>query len=164
MPLFSKRHKRALASNELRVELADTLRVRIWRLMERHNDSFLEEGSYTSSLEQLENDLLDAYGDNDLRVVRPDGSSSRERFGVWARYGPAYGLLDAVEGLQRRLPGSWEPFRTELNSILSEEESNWRLLDSQFVLLDSVSSTNTSLPAVRARCIRSDSRERHRRC
>lgn len=138
MPLFSKRHKRALASGELKVELSDTLRVRIWRLMERHNDSFQDEGSYTSDLEQLEKVLLDAYGDSRLRIEQPDGSLTAERFEDWARYGPAYGLLDAVEGYAPHISGSWEAFRSALNAILKEEEANWRLLDDEFVLLDSV--------------------------
>src|ERR1700674_4725058 len=123
MPLFSKRHKRALASGELNVELEHTLRVRIWRLMERHNDSFQEEGSYTSDLEQLETDLLDAYGDSRLRVERPDGSRTGELFEYWVYSGPAYGVLDAVEGYARHISGSWESFRSELNSILGEEVS-----------------------------------------
>jgi hypothetical protein len=40
MSLFSKRHRRALASGELAVELDERLRVRIWRLMGRYNESF----------------------------------------------------------------------------------------------------------------------------
>jgi len=138
MSLFSKRHKRALANGELKVELEDTLRVRIWRLMDRYNGSFQEEGSYTSSLEQLEVDLLDAYGARRLEIEQPDGSHTSEGFESWARYGPAYGLLDALEGYTRHIMGSWDTFRSELNNILSEEDSNWRLLDSEFVLLDSV--------------------------
>jgi hypothetical protein len=138
MPLFSKRHKRALASGELRVEFADTLRVRIWRLMGRYEDSYVEDGSYTSHLERLEEDLLDAYGSAYLLVERPDGSRTSESFENWFRYGPDFGVLDAVEGYQRHIPEGWETFRSELNSILSEEEATWRLLDSEFVLLDSV--------------------------
>jgi hypothetical protein len=138
MALFSKRHKRALASGELRVELEDTLRARIWRLMERYDESFQDEGSYTSSLDELRVALLDAYGVSQLELENPDGSHSSVPFGSWARYGPASGLLDAVEGYERHLGGTWESFRSALNGILSEEESNWRLLDSEFVLLDSV--------------------------
>jgi hypothetical protein len=101
--------------------------------MERYNESFQEEGSYTSSLDQLEKDLLDAYGATSLQVERPKGTG----FSYWVRYGPAYGVLDAVEGYQRHIP-DWGSFRSELNDILKEEEATWRLLDSEFVLLDSV--------------------------
>jgi len=142
MALFSKRHKRSLASGELRVELAATLRVRIWRLMERYDDSYRDEyNNFTSHLEALEKDLLDAYGDTALRIPEHgwDGTTyHRAAFSHWIEHGPAYGVLDAIEGYERHIPGSWESFRSELNGILSEEEANWRLLDSEFVLLDSV--------------------------
>ena len=138
MALFSKRHKRALASGELRVELTETLRARIWRLMERYDDRFTVGGSYTSSLEELHGSLLDTYGVSHLELENPDGSRSPAHFESWAKRGPASGLLDAVEDYERHLPGGWESFRSALNGILSEEESNWRLLDSEFVLLDSV--------------------------
>jgi hypothetical protein len=54
------------------------------------------------------------------------------------QHGPAYGLLDAVEGYERRISKTWDSFGSELNDILSEEESTWRLMEGEFVLLDSV--------------------------
>lgn len=137
MALFSKRHKRALASGELRVALEGTLRVRIWRLMQRYEDNYLEEGDYTSHLEQLQRDLLDIYGASRFSLEREEGIYEYVSFEPWFQYGPAYGVLDAVEGYKRHI-GGWEAFRSSLNDILSEEESNWRLLDSEFVLLDPV--------------------------
>jgi hypothetical protein len=139
--LFSKRHKRALASGELRVEFAQPLRVRVWRLMERHNGRYYVSSGWRTYLQDLEKDLLDAYGDTTLRVPEHawDGTTYHPAtFSSWIEYGPAYGLLDAVEGYERRIPKTWETFRSELNEILSEEESTWRLLESEFVLLDSV--------------------------
>jgi hypothetical protein len=143
MALFSKRHKRALATGELRVEFEQPLRARIWRLLERYNDSYTDQdGNFASHLRQLEKDLLDAYGDSTLRVRAPgwDGETiDREAsLSYWIGLGAAYGVLDAVEGYRRHIGDSWGSFRSELNSILSEEESTWRLIDSEFVLLDSV--------------------------
>jgi hypothetical protein len=141
MALFSKRHKRALASSELRVEFEQTLRVRIWRLMERHNRKYKVPGRpYRTYLEDLEKDLLDAYGDNAFYASEPkwDGTYASLSFVLWIQRGPASGLLDAVEGYKRRIPSeTWVSFRSELNEILKEEESTWRLMDSEFVLLDS---------------------------
>jgi hypothetical protein len=141
MALFSKRHKRALASGELRVEFGQTLRVRIWRLMERHNRKYkVAAYSYRTYLEDLEKDLLDTYGETSLRLPDPewDGTHREVGLGFWIEHGPAYGLLDAVEGYEQHISKTWESFRSELNDILSEEESTWRLMDSEFVLLDSV--------------------------
>jgi hypothetical protein len=140
MALFSKRHKRALASGELRVEFEQSLRVRVWRLMERHNKKYKVEFVWRTHLEDLEKDLLDAYGDNAFYSQDPewDGTYEGLSFASWLQHaGPAYGVLDAVEGYERRIPKTWESFRSELNEILSEEESTWRLMDSEFVLLDS---------------------------
>jgi hypothetical protein len=138
MALFSKRHKRALASGELRVEFAQPLRVRVWRLMQRHNRKYSIPGRLGRTyLEDLEKDLLDTYGDTALRIPEK-GSYYEAAFSYWMEYGPAYGVLDAVEGYERHIPKTWETFRSELNDILSEEESTWRLMESEFVLLDSV--------------------------
>jgi hypothetical protein len=140
MALFSKRHKRALASGELWVEFAQPLRVRVWRLMERHNRRYAVKSRWRTYLEDLEQELLDTYGDTTLRLPDPDwdGTHQGVGFGFWIEHGPAYGLLDAVEGYERHISKTWESFRLELNDILSEEESTWRLMDSEFVLLDSV--------------------------
>jgi hypothetical protein len=140
MSLFSKRHKRALASGELRVEFEQTVRVRIWRLMERHNRKYKVPGRPSRTyLQDLEKDLLDAYGDNAFYSQDPewDGTYEGLSFASWTQHGPAYGVLDAVEGYARHISASWESFRAELNDILKEEEATWRLLDSEFVLLDS---------------------------
>lgn len=142
MALFSKRHKRALASGELRVEFAQPLRVRVRRLMERYDDRYLDEyNNFTSHLQALQRDLLDTYGDTALRIPEQkwDGTTYHSAvFSDWIEHGPAYGVLDAVEGYERHIPESWKSFGSELNGILSEEESTWRLMDSEFVLLDSV--------------------------
>jgi hypothetical protein len=140
MALFSKRHKRALASGELWVEFAQPLRVRVWRLMQRHNRRYDVPGRLSRTyLEDLEKDLLDTYGYSyGLQIEDPDGDFESVNFGQWIEHGPAYGLLDAVEGYERHISKTWESFRSELNDILSEEESTWRLMDSEFVLLDSV--------------------------
>jgi hypothetical protein len=106
--------------------------------MERH--SKYHAGAAKMSLDLLEDDLLDTYGDTTLRIPeqRWDGTTYHPaEFSHWIEYGPAYGLLDAVEGYERHIPGSWESFREELNDILGEEESTWRLMGSEFVLLDS---------------------------
>ncbi len=68
--------------------------------MERYNESFTEDGGYTSYLEQLEEELLDAYGDSSLRLKRPDGSSTSVILEDWISLGSAYGVLDAVEGYE----------------------------------------------------------------
>lgn len=141
MALFSKRHKRTLASGELRVEFAQPLRIRVWRLLQRHNRRYNVPGRRSGTyLEDLEKDLLDTYGDTALRLPDPewDGTDQEVGLGFWIEHGPAYGLLDAVEGYERHISKTWESFRSELNGILSEEESTWRLMDSEFVLLDSV--------------------------
>jgi hypothetical protein len=137
--LFSKRHKRALASAELRVELADPVRVRIWRLMQRYEDSYRDDSNdWTSHLHELQRDLLDAYGASRLSVERGPGRDEVLQFEPWFRASPGHCALDAIEGFARHIEGEWDSFRSGVNDILSEEESSRRLLDEEFVLLDSV--------------------------
>jgi hypothetical protein len=66
--------------------------------MERHNRSYVAQtGHRRTYLEDLHKDLLDAYGDTALRI--PEKASYYEAaFSYWMEYGPAYGVLDAVEG------------------------------------------------------------------
>lgn len=108
MSLLSKRHRRALADGELSVDLGDRLRTRLWRLMDRHSETFQIQPDpgdnwtvTTDSLSELQKDLLDTYGLNGLVVEDPDGIGHDASFESWFGGGPAYGALDAVDSSRR---------------------------------------------------------------
>lgn len=146
MATFSNRHRRALASGELTVDLSGRLRTRLWRLMGRCNESFSVQRDpndgwteTTDFLSELQTDLLDAYGINGLVVEDPDGIGHDADFAWWFDAGPAAGALDAVEGFLGYVDeGNRAAFAASVNDVMVEEDSSWRLLDGEFILLDSV--------------------------
>ena len=146
MGTFSNRHRRALASGELTVDLPERLRVRLWRLMDRNNETFSIQrdpndnwSETTDFLSELHTDLLDAYGVGGLVLDNPDGTARDADLREWFRYGPAAGALDTVEGFLGYVGQSiGGVFAASVNEILGEEDSGWRLLDGEFILLDSV--------------------------
>ncbi len=131
--MFSKRHRRALGDGRLQVELGSAARGRIRRLLDRYNSRFRttdETGwNYESSdLDELADELLDVYGSTGL----PGGGLGLSGFYENA---PAANLFDAVELFWGRLSDP-SAFLRELNDVLCEEDSPWRLLGGEFVLLD----------------------------
>ena len=109
--------------------------------MGNHNESF----SYTPDpgdnwtrttdfFEQVHDALLDISGESNLNVAGE--SMSLEG---WIAHGPDLGVLDAIELFYLQLGDEKRPpFTTDLNRLLGEEDASWRMLDGQFILLDSV--------------------------
>ncbi len=145
MTVFSRRHRRALANDELRVEISTRLAGRVARLLERYNvswsyqpdpgDSWTES---TDAVRELTNDLLDLTGKEALTV--PVGVVRDEQVdGLgYVRKGPAIAVLDAVELFLAYVDDRAGAFAQEVNRVFSEEDSVWRLLGGEFVPLDSV--------------------------
>lgn len=142
MAVFSKRHRRALASDQIEVSLDERLRGRLWRVMDRFNeswshtpypgDSWIET---TDDFEQATSALLDVSGESDLRV---DGVKVAIQGWVTTN-GPDAGVLDFVELFYLQVEESGRPtFVADVNRVLGEEDAAWRMLDGQFVLLDAV--------------------------
>ena len=137
MTVFSKRHRHALAEGRLQVDLAERLRVRIWRLLQRFNESFyVERGNgwndQTDTLSDLHGELLDVYGRERLL---DGGVSSLEGL---VRRGPGEEVLDVVELFVGEVGDSGKGVERAANEIFSEEDSNLRLVAGEFVVLDSV--------------------------
>lgn len=133
MPSFSKRHRHALNAGSLQVQLDESARGRIRRLIVGHNESYRttdETGwSYdTDTLEDLATALCDLYGTDDL-----PGNGKGSDVTVLIDKAPGHCVLDALELFQ---PPMRERFVADLNQILSEEEAPWRMLDGEMVLLD----------------------------
>jgi hypothetical protein len=141
MSVFSRRHRRAISEGKLAIELEPRLRARIWRLMGNHNESFYYQPDPTDNwtertdyLEQLRDQLLDVSGESTLSV---DGTEVSLE--LWVKTAEPPGVLDTIELFASQLSDqSRPPFLAELNTILGEEDSPWRVLDGQFVALDTV--------------------------
>jgi len=145
MSLFSVRHRRSLADGQLDVTVDGRLRRRIVRLLRRFNESWHYQPDpgdnwteRTDALSELVGDLLDVYGGEKLWIKKGNVTTVANAE-TWILEGPDEGVLDSVEQYltyvseERRLE-----IAAEINRIFSEEDSVWRLLDQQFVKLDSI--------------------------
>lgn len=138
MSVFSKRFRRALDSGQLQVEFDLRARTRISRLLDRYNASIgvqhdPNDSWVTSSdiVTEVHGELLDVYGQSEL-----PGSRDVSKF---LAQGPAHGVLDAIELFLSYLSDEQRSaFVSALNDLLSEEDSPWRLLGGEMVLLNSV--------------------------
>jgi HEPN domain-containing protein len=145
MTLFSRRHRRALASGDLEVQVSHRLAGRLARLLERFDTSWYVQPDptdnwteRTDALTELVRDLVDVYGGRELTARV--GIDRWEPVGAleFVRRTSAPQALDAVEQFATYLGNDAADFASEVNRVLGEEDSVWRLLDLQFVKLDSV--------------------------
>lgn len=141
MSVFSKRHRRTIAAGRLDVSLDKRLRGRMWRLMLNHNESFTYQPSSTDNwtettdfMEQTRLGLLDANGLSALRI-----NGTKVDLKRWLAECSGEEVLDAAELFYLQLEdGSRAAYSTDLNRVLGEEDAAWRMLDGQFILLDTV--------------------------
>jgi hypothetical protein len=135
MAVFSVRHRRALQSGTLTVELPERLRGRLWRALSSQNASWgeVDETNWhyeTDLLSELPRVLLDVYGDDRLTVQGEP--VDLERF---VRRADAEFVCDVLELFcthDQTHPGA----AAIVNRVLTEEESALRLLDGAVVKLD----------------------------
>jgi hypothetical protein len=135
MAVFSIRHRRALQSGALTVELPERLRGRIWRALSSQNASWGEvtETNWhyeTDILSELPSALLDVYGDDKLTVQgEPVDLES------FVRRADAEFVCDVVELFCAHEQAGPQAAAT-VNRVFTEEESALRLLDGAIVKLD----------------------------
>ena len=140
MSVYSIRHRRALTEGKLEAKLDARLRGRLWRLIDHYNEEFEIQdrpgsfSTWTSDVDFVHDALLDVSGESKLAF-------NGETMGVeeWVKVGPHVGVLDAVELFYAQVQTKRRPsLATEINRVLREEDASWRLLEGQFVPLDSV--------------------------
>lgn len=145
--LFSKRYEKAIFDRKLGLSVPRRLRRRIWSLLNRFNYSYYYQpdprdnwSGLTDLLKQLPGELCHRYGEEQLVAYTDDDEGVRaptDLKGFVERGYPSQ-VFDVVElfysGLQSE---NQTDFQRELNSILDEEESEWRMIDGQMCKLDS---------------------------
>lgn len=133
MAAFSKRHRRALADGSLDIELPDTVRGRLRRLLESGNLSYsaTDETGWnyqTDLLTDLADALCNLYGTDGL-----PGDGSGRRIDLLISKAPAQCVFDALELFDAPTK---DDFHAAVNRVLAEEDLAWRMLDGELVLLD----------------------------
>ncbi|HUC06785.1 MAG TPA: hypothetical protein VMR96_01750, partial [Solirubrobacterales bacterium] len=134
MATFSKRHRRALTQGQRSVDLELTVRGRIWRLFERHSESYraTDETGWnydTDTISDVVDALFDAYGTQAL----PHVTVARDLH-AFIQGAKGEEVFDAVELFVEHRKSS--EFVSELNNVLVEEDVSWRMLGGEMVLLD----------------------------
>lgn len=134
---FSKRHADALREKKLSVSFSKSLRTSIVRILNRfsvwggwndqENVSFDE--AVSALLTFYGKERLEAFDDKDNRVVA--------QFEGFIRGGYPSEVLDAIEAWFDQHPGQNSECERELNDCLAMNNSSWRIVAGQAMLIDS---------------------------
>lgn len=137
--LFSKRFKKALAVNKIPYpSFKRNLRKRLAMICHDHSEVSFYNSPDTEVAAFMA--LKKAYGMETLRVQdemtdQGKNATSFEDFLVFAY--PQH-VLDALEAFYRLLSDEYKhPFLVEINAVLTEENSSWRMSDERMYLVDS---------------------------
>jgi hypothetical protein len=144
--VFSKRHEQAIYDRRLALSLPKRLRRRIWSLLTRFDHTYYYQPDpddnwreKTSVLEQLPGELCHRYGEERL-LARTEDGGARVPVDLKGFVEGAYPsqVFDVAELFYAEIPAERRlDFQLEMNSILEEERSDWRMADGQFFKVDS---------------------------
>lgn len=144
--LFSKRCRTALSNQDLVVKLPVRVRVRLWKLLEQHSETWWEttdDGFHieVSTLGFAPTLLEKELGIEELLAFPEDGGRSPVP-GTLHDYvlrgvAPAH-IFDLLEAFHARLSENHAPpFERDLNAILEEEACHWRMANGKIFPVDS---------------------------
>lgn len=138
--VFSQRHKQALEDKKLVISIAGKLRQKIIFCMQNHDERYGWNGEDSIFYDDLRRKLMEIYGITELRAYTSQGlkkADSIEEFikGAWPPY-----VFDAIEVFNHlaKKDETKTAFEEEINGIFNAEESPYRLLGNEVVVLDSV--------------------------
>lgn len=139
--LFSKRFKKALTAKTIPFpSFSRTLRKRLAMTCRDHNEAWGPFGDYTDTEDETVLALKKTYGKDTLRVQDEVTNGDRDATGFddFVVFAYPHHVLDALEAFYRLLSdGKKHPFQVELNAVLTEEESSWRMSDDRIYMVDS---------------------------
>jgi len=143
MKLFSHRYKNAIYAGQLKVPLSPRLRVRIRKLFSKFNETWTETDEtnwnyQTSTIEQIEKELLIKYGVDKLQVKDIQTSVISEvEFSEFIEQTYPSQVLDAIELFASMLSSEKSRlFHDEMNECFEEEESDLRILQREIFKID----------------------------
>jgi hypothetical protein len=150
MRTFSLRHRQAIFDRRLTVSLPVALRSKIWRLLQQYDhDVWIQSDPLdnnwrerSSAVVQVEIDLKNAYGDDELLAFASSDADARTPVDFKGFLLGAYPaqVLDAIEIFQSYLTDQddWNfEFQRAVNEAFEDEQCPWRLSDGQFFKVDS---------------------------
>ncbi|MGB4035532.1 MAG: hypothetical protein WBH41_00905 [Limnochordia bacterium] len=140
--LFSRRFKRALDNRQIPYpSFSRQLRNRLAKICQDH-EVWSSVGYYDHTTTTLEvmSALKKAYGKDVLLVLDEKTAAQRDakEFKDFMEFSYPHCVLDALEAFYRLLPDDrTQAFQVELNQVLDEERSPWRMTDGRMYLIDS---------------------------
>ena len=140
--LFSKRYKKQIDNKTITYPSFNRpLRKRLSMICNQYNewhDNAFDGPSDTQDETVIA--LRHAYGEDQLMIKEDDDSLKTEaknldQFIIWAY---PHRVIDALEAFYRLLPSSSNnAFQQEVNAVLTEESSPWRIIDGHMYMVDS---------------------------
>lgn len=143
--LFTKRCQQALKDKKIKVSVPTQVRVRIWKVLQDHDETWGESTDtgfnyQTSTLQQLPKRIEAELGLREL-LAFPEGGGdpkpSNLKSFVLRGYYPPY-LLDAIELFYESIgEDSRNPFQHSFNEIMEESGLSWRMANGKIFPVDS---------------------------
>lgn len=135
---FSKRHEKALNEKRFEVSLLTRLRVAMLRVLSNYSQHGGYDNRENFTFQTAEEKLKTFYGEDTLRAYDSKGNLAPADFEQVIRKGYPVVALDAIEAWFDSAEVDSQPAcEKELNDILEIHNSNWRIINKTFVLLDS---------------------------
>lgn len=136
---FSKRHSEALRSKKLKLSFAKTLRVSVIRVLNKYSDCGGYNYSENFTIDGAAESLKTFYGTQNLLTFSKDDSGKRivGTFDDVIERGYPSEVLDAMEAwFDQGTPKSAD-CEKELNDLFSMNNSPWRFIAGEAILVDS---------------------------
>ena len=139
--LFSKRFQKALRQKTIPYpSFSRVLRKRLAMVCHDYNEPCGSFEDYSDTEDEAVHALKKAYGKDKLSVQdeETDGDRDATGFGDFLVFAYPDSVLDALEAYYRLLPPDQQQyFQTEINSVLAEENSPWRMSEGRMYMVDS---------------------------
>lgn len=139
--LFSKRFQKALSQRKMPYpSFPRTVRKRLAMVCRDHAVFWQDYDGWSGTEDEAVQALKKAYGKDTLRVQdeRSGGDRDAEGFDDFVVFAYPQYVLDAMEVFYRLLPeDKRQSFQSEINAVLTEEESPWLMSDGRMYMIDS---------------------------
>jgi len=135
---FSIRFRKAILDRTLKVSFAPRVRNRLWKVLQSYNWDTLHDDGWRSDLVwDVLSDLKRCHGWDELQIRQQDGNFTTVKdHGEFIRECYPSQVFDILEIATHHLGNSAAQFIREVNAVLETEEVPWRLLEDEFIQLD----------------------------
>ncbi len=136
---FSKRHFNSIKEKKLPLKFPLSLRTSIIRILDNHSDHGGYNGQDNYTFYQAEESLKTFYGKDCLLSSNEDKIDILAYSSLFSQKGSPKKVIDAIEAWfdNQHQPGSARDCEKELNDLLQMNQSPWRFINGEAVLVNS---------------------------